>query len=526
MTCSEQVKRFVKALDNGACEQLPDSRLYGMQVFRALGCIGIVIAHTAAYAEMNDSEMVVGQTLNYWGRYGMLAFVSFFFAMSGFFTASDIVNQKNTPVLFLKKRFSRIYPTYWVAVAGAVLLTLCVTYSFSSTNQFYQIFLLLPGATVPYVLNVEWTLFYEIVFYLLCTSFFLKKGKRYYPVFLAAWSCAIMIGSTVMELGSAPAFVFPQLLFSRQNFAFIAGSIAYYIYRFRPVPFIAPQYGIPLISVCLFTFVANYEYFYNQIIIGELFHYAVLIPLCLLFARLKINQKNVLISVGNCSYGIYLIHPTILNLTFVLFYRHGSTFHMLLCFAAVVTALVIGFEFGRLDQLIGRTARRFLLKNWNLNRCVRIATPIIIILLVFGMVGAVNEMISHQMDSFDFTRVLDQTDYIAGWVDDWSAECDTNGQVFIEANGWGYDPVAIRPVHQVLIVSNGKVLPSTVTWHSRDGIEHLLGNPNIDMCGFHITVADVPTTELGDSADVYVVLHNGQYLELQHTQPLLVPIKS
>lgn len=51
MTCSEQVKRF----DNGACGQLSGARLYGMQAFRALWCIGIVIAHSAAYAEINDS---------------------------------------------------------------------------------------------------------------------------------------------------------------------------------------------------------------------------------------------------------------------------------------------------------------------------------------------------------------------------------------------------------------------------------------------------------------------------------------
>lgn len=75
--------------DSQGSIQTKNGRLYGIQIVRAIACLGILVAHSCAYAEMNFDDLEFMSSLNYWGRYGMLYFTEIFFAMSGFFECID-----------------------------------------------------------------------------------------------------------------------------------------------------------------------------------------------------------------------------------------------------------------------------------------------------------------------------------------------------------------------------------------------------------------------------------------------------
>lgn len=61
----------------------------GHQVLRGFGCLGIMIAHSFHYAEVNFANIESGDLL-FPGRVGMLNYVCFFFVLSGFLTARKI----------------------------------------------------------------------------------------------------------------------------------------------------------------------------------------------------------------------------------------------------------------------------------------------------------------------------------------------------------------------------------------------------------------------------------------------------
>lgn len=65
------------------------SKIYGIQILRALCCTGILIAHSCYYAEVNFSSIKPG-FLSYTGRVGMLNYVVIFFVLSGYLTARQI----------------------------------------------------------------------------------------------------------------------------------------------------------------------------------------------------------------------------------------------------------------------------------------------------------------------------------------------------------------------------------------------------------------------------------------------------
>jgi peptidoglycan/LPS O-acetylase OafA/YrhL len=115
--------------------------------------------------------------------------VSLFFVISGYCISARLHrdNEGQTPIRhFLVDRLLRIFPTYWVALAVTLLLGLA-TRPFNHTPLYATPFALgvLPATTtrwlsnlllmepwlqVPPILNVSWTLTYELAFYALAAA--------------------------------------------------------------------------------------------------------------------------------------------------------------------------------------------------------------------------------------------------------------------------------------------------------------------------------------------------------------------
>lgn len=102
--------------------------------------------------------------------------VDFFFVLSGFIILNahrKDINQPRRVVNYIKKRFTRIYPTYWIVFIAVFFLAIAVSSLRNTVPHdtwiLVKSFLLLPqdrmsGVGSP-VIGVAWSLQYEICFY-------------------------------------------------------------------------------------------------------------------------------------------------------------------------------------------------------------------------------------------------------------------------------------------------------------------------------------------------------------------------
>lgn len=137
----------------------PLPRLYNIQYLRALAALAVVAFHAGLQS---------GMALNA-GAWG----VDVFFVISGFLMVA-ITNEKSRSWPFLRERILRVVPLYWLATCAAFLM-----FGAGAGGRLFAVgrliasFLFLPWGSPgdgPWffpVLNVGWTLNYEMLFYAL-----------------------------------------------------------------------------------------------------------------------------------------------------------------------------------------------------------------------------------------------------------------------------------------------------------------------------------------------------------------------
>ena len=123
------------------------------------------------------------------GRVGVLIF----FAISGFVICRSFEgSREGTARRFVIRRFCRLYPAFWLSIPCGIL-----TSWMEGTRVTW--FTVAANATMvpqlfgqPFLMEVYWTLQIELVFYLLCLSFFLAGWLERWGV-LAGSACALAI---------------------------------------------------------------------------------------------------------------------------------------------------------------------------------------------------------------------------------------------------------------------------------------------------------------------------------------------
>lgn len=142
--------------------QKAQERLYNIQYLRGAAAFGVVLFHAGGFAKVPLQ----------WGAFG----VDLFFVISGFLMVC-ITDARSRPWPFLKDRLLRIAPLYWLATVAAFVLQ---GRDAARLDALFASLLFLPwGGEAPRyfpILNVGWTLNYEMLFYLLfACSLFLPR---------------------------------------------------------------------------------------------------------------------------------------------------------------------------------------------------------------------------------------------------------------------------------------------------------------------------------------------------------------
>jgi peptidoglycan/LPS O-acetylase OafA/YrhL len=148
-----------------------------LQVFRGLAALIVVVHHICGSNFFYLDYIMLGGTMKA-GWNG----VDFFFVLSGFIITyihyKDLGHREKIRS-YLTKRVIRIYPSYWIFTAIAiVMLLLAHSLDTKSTSFFLKSLFLIPQQEVP-IVGVAWSLYYEIIFYAVF-AIYLLLGKRFF----------------------------------------------------------------------------------------------------------------------------------------------------------------------------------------------------------------------------------------------------------------------------------------------------------------------------------------------------------
>jgi exopolysaccharide production protein ExoZ len=194
-------------------------KFVSIQYLRGLAAVLVLASHALLYP-------VVEHELGY-GRLGWLG-VILFFVISGFIMVVVTGEGRFSPLDFLRRRFIRIVPMYWVATLLAAALALLVPQLFKTTvydtGQLVLSLLFVPffnpvsGGIHP-LYKLGWTLNYEVFFYA-CFALLAFLGAAGRVVWLTiAFAGLALIGALLQ-----PQPAIPQFYTSFMPLAFCAGA--------------------------------------------------------------------------------------------------------------------------------------------------------------------------------------------------------------------------------------------------------------------------------------------------------------
>ena len=292
--------------------------------------------------------------------------VYFFFGISGFLITYIIALEKKEKNTFdFKKyfirRILRIWPLYYFILTFAFLTPLILSFiGLSSTNIGYEPNWLLSGLFLEnYMiiyhndfanvspLPVLWSLCIEEHFYIIwgIALFFTKMNKIPY------WILGIVIISNVSKVFFYQnSLMFKEILTNFDYFMYGAIPAFLYVnYKEKALEFIKNvpdlfKKGI-LLSTVIYVLSANhfsfnYKPLIDPIVLGLLFS-SVLFIIMPQENGFKIKDSNVFSKLGVYTYGLYVFHPIIINLSVQLYRKSGLQLSEINLFMAIFVFSIV-----------------------------------------------------------------------------------------------------------------------------------------------------------------------------------------
>jgi peptidoglycan/LPS O-acetylase OafA/YrhL len=279
----------------------PPHRLSGIEASRGVAAGLVVLYHVARHLDKGPGAPTLRSLLQF-GHAG----VDFFFVISGFiilFVHYGDIGRPDRLAHYVARRFTRLMPTYWVALTLAVAFALAGTHGAPSLANLIWSASLLPSNRET-ILGVAWTLQFEILFYSLFAVLILSRtaGIVVLILWLSATVLAVTAGLTINWLP-------PQFL-GAYNLEFFFGMAVAVLLRKRPVFHPRPILAVGLI---LFSMAAILEDFHFLNGYADIARVAYGVPGALLVLGIAasdwlspVRLAPVARRTGAASYSIYL----------------------------------------------------------------------------------------------------------------------------------------------------------------------------------------------------------------------------
>ena len=283
-------------------------KFQGIQILRAIAALTVVAAHLALYSKrIFQFDFPI---LNLLATHAIISYsLVLFFGISGFVMAHAL--RGAPPGEFLLLRLLRLYPTYWLAAIGVMLFKLIRdgSYDVSKTQILTGLLLLPRGDNLHFALGVEWTLVYELFFYLAITLFAWVGGYRGFLIGCGVWLAAIL-GRCIYLPNQGMIEMTERLHWSNVPLSgwHIPTLIGVFAYQLRE------RWGPLAIG---WKFLAVTLLFHSYIYAPKTELWLVIQGLAgslmiWWFADMAIKESNFFVRLGDASYGIYLLHVPII----------------------------------------------------------------------------------------------------------------------------------------------------------------------------------------------------------------------
>jgi len=280
--------------------------LYSVQAYRGIAVLLVALFHGTIRVEKEYGLAPLNDVFSM-GFSG----VHLFFVLSGFIILTAHIKDVGAPTRlwwYLKRRFIRIYPIYWIVLlvlGGSKLLLV------KGDIEEFVLNALFFTANGRLVITVSWTLLYEIIFYAMFAI--LVVNRRIGTAVMVAW----LLGILLSWEGSAHHMLHPF------NLLFIIGLLAAAsFFRLRSVnPTSRGAISAASFATGVILFVGTAVYYsslgvddaawpdHPVTILGFGLATALLV-MASISPRIEafFRERELLLLMGNASYSIYLVH--------------------------------------------------------------------------------------------------------------------------------------------------------------------------------------------------------------------------
>ena len=322
-------------------------KILSLEVLRATAVLLVILFHIQTVFGVQNGHVPFGRM--FWAGYRG---VDLFFVLSGFIIGAVHFGDIGLPGRFKRyafNRLTRIYPALWIMTMLAVALYAA---GFGGADKADKLALpavlasamLLPQTGTPLV-NVSWTLTYEMIFYAWFAVLILNL--RLGIGLLILWQAAIVIlALTGTRLGLAGYYFKPICL------DFAAGLACACLTRGRWIErLISPGLLRAGLVAGLLAFVAGMAMDDTPLLAAP----TCTLGACLIIVSLvRLEQlghvwaPRLLVMIGSASYSIYLVHFATLQLASGVLRRMGVQMTDPVCLLLALLGLAAGLTFHRL----------------------------------------------------------------------------------------------------------------------------------------------------------------------------------
>jgi exopolysaccharide production protein ExoZ len=311
----------------------PLRRIYTIQYLRAFAAIFVLLYHASFFVGQTTGETYFASIFN--GRFGVYG-VALFFAISGYLMAE--LAQRTDAATFLAHRVIRLYPIFWILTLGKSILfgTKAGVFFFFNLSALA----LMPMGEIVYPLGIEWTLVFEIIFYLMVATVMLVGAAHYVHIFGAAWLIAIL--ARMYFLPDVYSSNLPTLLYlplSPKSIPFPIGLMVPFAIRMGLVGRATPM--LVVLLLLLSETITGFAPLAYGLSCG------CLVALAALPDHREQEPFRTGIALGNWSYALYLCHVTVIQFVILLLAPRSSP--MVIWGAAVAASLLAMMLVGVVD---------------------------------------------------------------------------------------------------------------------------------------------------------------------------------
>lgn len=338
--------------------------LHNIQALRAIAALLVVFYHTSAHFFVVGGEQS-GNIFSFISSFGYIG-VDIFFVISGYIMWISTYKTSGFHgfISFIYSRLTRIYLTYWIFLSMMYYFYHKSLYNFDVIGS---IFLTVTSSS-KLLLQVAWTLQYELYFYMFFSILLFFNRKYFLNILLTVFILIILVQiygviniDTYAKNVLNGASTLDTFWTSPFILEFLFGSFVGYYFDSRRIKYLLPLTIFVLVIIIVSMKYQNL-YIDGSFVEGYYLPQRILffgtISMLILAIFVELNKRDIIIFssfsllVGGASYGLYLSHNIILLFLYQIGVRdtikefgQNQTLFMLLIVICITLCSIMYYHF-------------------------------------------------------------------------------------------------------------------------------------------------------------------------------------